>query len=128
MWMLAMSKASSPSAGCGLPGSCGAFPGSPCDCSRSLKLNVPSFSFTTFTFRPETRMPSTIAWPLSSGISLTEACAESSERKRSLALRSESVTPPTLAPRLGQKASARSPWSASVRPVFSFTSRSIRPL
>ncbi len=95
---------------------------------RSEKLNLPSLALTMRAFRPFRLTESTMYWPRKSGISFTEACAESNATNVSFELRSENETPETCAPRLGQKAILMSPWMASVRPVFSLASCSICPL
>src|SRR5258708_6795228 len=99
-----------------------------CGSIRSLKLKRPSFSLTIVAFRPDTRMPSTIAWPCRSGSSATDAWAESRARNCWSLPCSDSVTPLTLAPKAGQTATCRSPLRLSVRPVFSLTRRSISGL
>ena len=76
-------------------------------------------------FTPESLTESTMYSPRSSGISFTEACAESKETNCCSEPFSEKVTPATSAPRLGQKAILMSPLMLSVRPVFSLASRSM---
>jgi hypothetical protein len=95
---------------------------------RSWKLKRPSLSLTIRAFRPSTRTRSTMTSPRSSGNRATEACAAARETNSLSAARSESVTPDTFAPRLGQKAISSGPLSASVRPVRSFTMRSTSSL
>ncbi len=95
---------------------------------RSEKLKRPSLSLTTRALSPERLTPSTMYWPLRSGSSFTEACAESNATNCSLEAFSENVTPETPAPRLGQKASLIGPWMLRVRPVFSWARRSMSAL